>query len=444
MHFSTPDVQAGGATNEWTKMDFDSSLNDDDPTELDYIAENAERWSREHFIPVRPADLVDIVGKEKDLDENERLAFQKLAELLEATVHHDFLDSLRHLKNEYDPFDPDSDTRAIESNDSEKCSDEFFDHFVKILEQANYRKLTREEIELAASVTSDWGINLSVDFELFERLEVFVRGDIVGHRSRRRLLNLYRLEEVQTQIYQRLAVVFRLRDHPRLDPEANTNAVYLKLFKNIPQMDIEMLLPGSRVKMTWLDQGKILVPTISGIAFTLFKLVKLLSVGLFLGLTNVLAFLGLVGGTLGYAVKSFFSYVSTRDKYRLNLTRSLYYQNLDNNAGVLFRVLNDAQEQELRELLLGYYVLWKHADDAGMSEGAIDKCAERLVKRWLEVDVDFEVGDAVQKLRALGLAECIGKRWRVVDAGEAKRRLDQRWDALYLYHQETLKIRKVP
>ena len=42
-------------------------------------------------------------------------------------------------------------------------------------------------------------------------------------------------------------------------------------------------------------------------------------------------------------------YPYTRDKYRLCLTRNLYYQNLDNNAGVLFRILEEAEEQELRQ-----------------------------------------------------------------------------------------------
>jgi hypothetical protein len=420
-------------------MDFDSSQGDDESgsfeTELDYIPDKAEHWSREHFIPVRPEELVEFIQNEAEVGSDEKAAFARLSGLMEATVHHEFLSSLQLLKAEYDQFDPDSDTRSARDKQQDEDSDDFFDQFVKVLEQANYCKLSREKIEHAAKVTSEWGMNLNVDFELFERLEVYVRGDIVAHRSRRRMWNLYRLEDIETQIYQRLVVVFRMREHPRLDAEADTKSVYLKLFKNIPQMDIEMLLPGSRVQMTWLDQSKILIPTISGVAFTLFKLVKLISLTFVFGMTNILAFLGLVGGTLGYGIKSFFSYASTRDKYRLNLTRSLYYQNLDNNAGVLFRVLNDAQEQELREMLLGYYVLWKHAGDQGMTEVEVDRFAEGLLKRWLDVDVDFEVADAVRKLHELGLAECEEKRWRVVEAGEAKRVLDKRWDRLYQYHQ---------
>jgi hypothetical protein len=53
-------------------------------------------------------------------------------------------------------------------------------------------------------------------------------------------------------------------------------------------------------------------------------------------------------------MRSVLGYLQTKDKYRLVLTRRLYYQNLDNNAGVFFRVLDEAEEQEFREAILAY------------------------------------------------------------------------------------------
>ena len=40
----------------------------------------------------------------------------------------------------------------------------------------------------------------------------------------------------------------------------------MKLFKDIPRQDLDMLLPGTRFRMTLLDRGKILLPTLSGLA----------------------------------------------------------------------------------------------------------------------------------------------------------------------------------
>ena len=63
-------------------------------------------------------------------------------------------------------------------------------------------------------------------------------------------------------------------------------------------------------------------------------------------------------------------YQSTRQAYHLMLTQSLYYQNLDNNAGVLTRLLDEAEEQECREVLLGYYCLWKYGPEQGWTGAA--------------------------------------------------------------------------
>ena len=81
---------------------------------------------------------------------------------------------------------------------------------------------------------SDWGVSLDVDFQIFEDLEVFGRGDIKGRRIRRRWRNFFRIEEVDVPIYQRLVVLFRLRHHKRLRDE-DVGPVFLKAFKNIPK-----------------------------------------------------------------------------------------------------------------------------------------------------------------------------------------------------------------
>ena len=45
-------------------------------------------------------------------------------------------------------------------------------------------------------------------------------------------------------------------------------------------------------------------------------------------------------------------------------------RNLDDNAGVLFRLLDEAEEQEAREAMLAYFFLWRHAQAEGWSAAA--------------------------------------------------------------------------
>ena len=181
-----------------------------------------------------------------------------------------------------------------------------------------------------------------------------------------------------------------------------------------------MLLPETRFRMTLLDRGKVVLPTISGLALAVFKIMKGVAVLAFTGLYGTLAVLGLVGGTVGYGVKSFFEYLRTKDKYQLNLTRSLYYQNLDNNAGVLHRLLDEAEEQEFREAILAYALLRRGTGVAGRSEQRLDQEAESYLSRILGVSVDFEVRDALGKLERWGCAARIGNGlWQATPLAEA-------------------------
>ena len=46
-----------------------------------------------------------------------------------------------------------------------------FDSFIKLMERANFRRMTREDITAAVEGgASDWGVNMYVDFAVFERL----------------------------------------------------------------------------------------------------------------------------------------------------------------------------------------------------------------------------------------------------------------------------------
>ena len=124
-------------------------------------------------------------------------------------------------------------------------------------------------------------------------------------------------------------------------------------------MDLEMLLPGTRVQMSLVDRTKIVLPTLSGLSLTIWKLLTGAVAVAAGGMYDGLALCGLVGGSIGYGLRSFHGYLQTKQRYQLSLTESLYYQNLDNNAGVLMRLVDEAEEQENRETLLAWFFLWR-------------------------------------------------------------------------------------
>jgi hypothetical protein len=99
-----------------------------------------------------------------------------------------------------------------------------------------------------------------VDLGVFDRLEVFVRGETLGERSRRVWWRLWRKERTRVPIHQRLVLILKLKKHRRIDPDIDTQSVFLKVFKDVPRMDRDMLLPGARAHMSRLDRALIAYP----------------------------------------------------------------------------------------------------------------------------------------------------------------------------------------
>lgn len=381
---------------------------------------------REQFIPLRRAALVEtlagLVRQTGGSDEG----FRRLCRALLAVLHGEYLPRLEELKEAYAAFDPDLDTRAV-SGLSEEQRDErrqkLFDQFNWLLERGNFTRLTREHIEHALSDASHWGLNLTVDFELFERLEVYSRGDTIGTRFRRRLRNRFKLEPIDVPIYERLVLIFRFRPGRRFSKLLDTDDVYIKLFKEIPKLDLDMLLPETRVRMSVVDRAKIMFPTLSGVSLAAIKII--------LAWGSTLAMWGLIGGTLGYGVRSVYGYLNTKQKYQLNLTQSLYYQNIDNNAGVLHRILDEAEEQESREAILAYYFLWSDHSPQGLTAEELDQKIETFLRTEAAREVDFEIGDALAKLGRFGIVERLaGDRWKSLEIERALEALHRFWGGL--------------
>jgi hypothetical protein len=139
---------------------------------------------------------------------------------------------------------------------------------------------------------------------------------------------------------------------------------------------------------------------------------------------------------LGYGYKQYSGYQQQKVAYTLKLAQSLYYQSLDGNAGVLFRLLDEAEEQECREAILAYFYLWRYASQRpeGWDAASLDAYAEMDLARRAGVEVDFEIEDALHKLARLGLLEANGDRFKAVPLTQALETLDGLWDNYFTYH----------
>lgn len=383
--------------------------------------------AREPYIPLLIADLLDVLIHEAGTPahptptESDRVAFRQFSRLIAQRIHLGFRSVLQRLKEAYAHFDPDSDTYQIIplTQDQHRVHlENLFNAFSEMLARAGFHHMSRELIEETMQGASAWGIEMDVCWDVFERVEVYYRGKGVGLRSKRVWWKMFRTEEVVVPTYRRVVIILKQRQHPRLGPGADTSHVYLKIFKDIPQMDIEMLLPGTRLRMPKFERGKLGGTALSSVVYVVYKLgtsgalPKLLS-GSLLGLYSPLTLI------LGYGYKTIYSYQVAKRTYMLHLTQSLYYQNLDTNAGVMYRLFDDAEEQVQRQVLSAYYFLWRFGGTQGMTWPELDMLIESDLERRLGEPVEVDTRDALLRLVRFEAVQQIGDRFIAVPVNEA-------------------------
>jgi hypothetical protein len=411
------------------------------------------RWGREHYIPIKPSELVDqllkrsanaCVSEPSDLASAEEhrafcKEFKQLGLQMVELVHRRYRRHHERLVDLYALFDPDADMRvvsSIERNEADRLKQDLdcrrlFSEITDSLHHANYRRLKPSEILDALKAASHWGVRLKIRFSAFRRLEVYGRGDIIAKRLKRNWRRFFRMEEVDVPIYQRLVVVFRTKALQSLPETIDPDCVHVRMFKNIPKMDIDMMLPGSQVRLNWADTSKIGIPTMWGVFVLVSKLVKSLWLLALLGALKVLSsfvlLFAIAVASIVYAVKSIFSYSTAKRRHQLNLARNLYYQNLDNNLGALLRLIDEAEQQEACESLLAYYVLHS-ASPRVLTKEEIDLAAEEILHALVGDQVDFDVRDALRDLAIVGIIHPELQGWKAIQLAEAIEKFEtKRW-----------------
>ncbi len=387
---------------------------------------------REHFIPLRKSDVIELLCRQPEMASDQRDDFRQFCKLVVATFHFEYHEKLEELKDAYAPFDPDADTKLLKEytpDQKQEREEAVFKDLAWLMERANFKQLGQEDIDKALEGTSEGGVNMDVDLKVFQegRWKIFARGDTTQTVRTRKWWKLWRLEEKQEEIWKRLVMVFKLQPHKRLGRKIDFDKIYVRVYKDIPKMDLETLIPGATPQMGWVDKSKIGVPVATGVAGLLWKVIVfvLFLYGLYqldpkgfpedfatappeqkawIYFTTGAFLLGVM--MLGsYAFKSYSSYQNLKNRYEKNLSQALFYQTLDGNAGVLFRLLDEAEEQECREAILGYWFLWRFAGRDGWTAERLDDTIEEFLDKKAGVQVDFEIEDALAKLERLRVVE---------------------------------------
>lgn len=386
--------------------------------------------ARDNFIPIFKEDLTAILAEETNAEDRE--AFSAFCRLVWGRIHAEYHKRLEALQSAYAPFDPDSDTHPLFRPTAEETlrkQNAIFNDVGRLLEEAGYRHLSGGELSKALNHASAWGLEVNVDFHQFERLAILVRGDTVQKRSLRRLRKAMLQSELDVPIYQRVVMLLKFRSSNR---RVSCDSIYLQLFKDLPQADVNMLLPGARARLSWWDRIQIIVPFVTGLALTGWQIAQDVTghVSHFLNdfiLFKPTAIWAVASAAFGYAIKSYYNYYQTKQRYNLALAQLLYYQNLDTNSGVLFRMVDEAEEQDIRESVLAYYFLWRHAGETGWTPAELQQHVEQDLEKRLKLKFEFDIAGVLRHLERRQLIEKVGERFRAVPLPRALEILEQGW-----------------
>lgn len=403
---------------------------------------------QEHFIPFRASDLLELLLRDKEMPEQNKRRFEKICIYLSRYYHLHFYEQLSRLKDCYAPFNPDSDTLPIEEVTGSELKDrqrELIEVLTNVVRAANFKAVSQEDLDKALLEESLFNIRLKVDFNDFEQILFYRRGE--SRRSAQvRKWYTWKKTDIEFTNYERVLVYvkFKGEDYFRnRDPEDlffKPGTTMIKLFRNIPKADLEMLFPNTEVAMRVQDKIMIGVPAaVSGIAVLVTKLgstVLLLGALLafwlgwrdepvFIDQTALIA-LGVGLASIGaYVWKQLNAFRNRKIKFMKILADNLYFKNLDNNAGVFHRLIDAAEEAESKETMLAYFFLAVAQEP--ISQAELDENIENWLRGYGGGHCDFEADDALRKLIEFGLVEEVAASpatdsptlWQAVDLDQA-------------------------
>ena len=406
----------------------------------------------DRFIPYRKQDIVEMCVRELKLDDS--LSFRQFCDLLSNSLHVEYHKTLESLKNDYAPFDPNADTKQLEPYTTEQkaqCQANFANNFADVLNAANFEKITEQDLQDALTEESLFKVRLEVEFDDFEQVVFYRRGESQVTETITSLFGL-RKQTLNFTNYDRVAIFITFKDQAHFDTKKKTlmgfepGSTIVKLFQNVPKADLEMLFPNSEVRMRPIDKAFIGASAVVGGAVVLVTklgasiLLLAALLGFWIGWReeavemtqqHFISFALGLGVFAGFIFKEWSKFKNRKIKFMKALSDNLYFKNLDNNAGVFHTLIDAAEEEDFKEAILAYSFLLK--SQTGLTSQALDEAIELWFKDKYQCELDFEITDALNKLERMQLVVLKNGVYHGVDLVQAKKTLDHHWDNIFNY-----------
>lgn len=435
---------------------------------------------REAFIPYSRKDIIEICVSDSKLSPENASKFREFCSILTAFYHFQFHQLQESLKTNFAPFNPDADTKFREEPTADQLKQKQKDlanDFKTLLERANYKLMSQTEMLEVFGKVSVINLRTDVDFEDFEEVLCFYRGNFPQTIT---LKNFFKKKELTLDVLERVVLLvkfkgeeyFAKRKAKRKNLKCMPGKVYVYMYKNIPKFDLELIFPNVKTSMTWKDRLFFGVPIIGASIPIIIKILPqlLIILGLILFFTvgpealknlnttekevrnimPVLLAIFSLGMTLGgFAFKQYTNYKNKQIKFQKMVTETLFFKNLASNASVFQYLIDVAEEEECKEIILAYYHLL--TNDGLLTVEQLDDKIELWMEEHFDTKVDFDIQGPLNNLAGIKTSisgsdkgtQDISKEplltydangnCKILPLDEAKRVIDYLWDNVFQY-----------
>ncbi|MGE3839936.1 MAG: DUF3754 domain-containing protein [Hyphomonadaceae bacterium] len=410
--------------------------------------ENRSRAAADGYIAARMRDLAQALAADAGPDADN---LNDVLKILSAILHYESLDELDALKALYDPLDPEAAERL--RNTSEATFEAFERAFTAALERGNFVEIEADDVRTAEATKHLTGLKIKPSQAGIRRVRFFARG---AHPEQIEVKTWFglRTRTLAVDVMSDVIVLVGFKPESEIDKTdrkafarmrrgVRPGAALVKHFRNVAGPELVTLHPGARPSMRPRDQVFLAAPALAAgvpVVLNLWPALTILFAVLaaYFGARGVIeeselkralaAMSGLVA-VGAFVMRQRLKYEAQTLRYQKQLADTVYFRNLANNAGVLDLLIGAGQEQDAKEALLAYTLLLRA--ETGMGKGELDLAAETFLRARLQLDLDFEIGDALAKLERLGLVSHDSGHYRALSTGDALARLDAAWDSYF-------------
>jgi len=410
---------------------------------------------RDQFIPIRKSEIIAALVEERALSA-EAEDVRRFCQLLGSIYHFENFAGLEQLRDDYFHFNPEIETQSQLGPGAlaDKRSD-LANTLNAVLKKANYEEISHKEVEEAHNQRHLLRVHVRAPLDDYHLVQFYERGRHAEKVDVRKWFGLRR-NMIDATVFDNVVLVVAVKS---LEEETTAKrqrkrakvgdfkpgTILIKYFRNITASDLYMLLPQVRVVMSVADRLTIGLPAVAGAVPLLLNLLPALTVlglvvGYFLGLvpvvdsdTMVKSFGALTGiaAVVGFILTQRMKYQRRSLQYQKEISDHFYFRNVSNNSGIFDSLVGSAEDQEFKEAALAYFFLLMAG--APLTQKELDDRIEDWLRVKYQLNLDFEVEDAVAKLERLELLERSGRGLTVPPLKQALVKLDTIWDNFFPY-----------